>query len=65
MAETAVHHLAHQLDDSASIDRRSVFLSAGHKMAGSLLPAIVNLLDADGAVSSAGPQCQRKARAAG
>ena len=30
-----------------------MFFSAGPKMAGSILPAIVNLLDADGAVSPA------------
>ena len=53
MANTAARHQALQLDDRTGPvrDVRSVFLSAGPEMAGSLLPAIVNLLDADGAVS--------------
>ena len=34
-------------------DFRSVFFSAGPTMAGSILPAMANLLDADGAVSPA------------
>ena len=52
MADTAAHHLAHQADDSASIDHfSSVILPAGQHMAGRSLPAMDNLLDADGAAS--------------
>ena len=53
MANSAVVLRAHQIDDNAPADRdhRSVFLSAGPEMAGSALPDIGNLLDADGTVS--------------
>ena len=46
-------------------DVRSVFFSDGPTMAGSILPAMANLLDADGAVSPPGPQRQRRTREAG
>ena len=55
IVNAAVLHEAHQDDDSAPVHRRpgSVSLPAGPKMAGSLLPAIVNLPVAVGAVSPA------------
>ena len=66
-AGTAVHHEAHRLGDStvAVHDVRSVFLPAGPKMAGSTLPAMVNLLDADGAVSPARAAAKRRSRVSG
>lgn len=55
-----VRHQALQLDDDTVPvrDVRSVFHTAGPEMAGNTLPAIINLLDADGAV----PVTLRRAR---
>ena len=55
MANPAVRHQAHQFDDSTVPvhDARSVFLPAGPEMARCIHPAIVNLSDADGALSPA------------
>jgi len=60
-------HQALQLDDDAfgvRHDRHALF-PAGPFMAGSSLRAMNNILDADGAVSSEGPQRQRRTCAAG
>ena len=53
MAKTSVHQQAQQFDVSTVPIRnvRSLHLSARPKTAGSLLPAVVNLLSADGAAS--------------
>ncbi len=54
MAEIAVLDEALRIDDSSPVRHPgSGFLSAGPKMAGSMLSAVVNLPDADGAVSPA------------